>query len=353
MEIRIPGKIVFEHRIEDHEQLSHAGGEHDLERFAGGLEPGGEVADERIAASGGQGRHVKHASNRRASAPDATTAMELTTITIERRHADQSGDLLAIEASQFGQIHEQARDGHRTDAGHRFQKRSLRGEFWLTLHKLTDGIFQLADLFVELLDQMANVLANDLGDRRLQAVLFGRAEFDELPAARDKLAQLGLFFRADLDRPRIGVLAEAGNHARIQPIGLGQDAQAAGEVADLARIDHGHRVAGRHQRGQHSVLVAPGGFDHNQTVSDGRQFIEQLAEPGRVVLDREALVFGQKAHIQRMLGDVDTYERVGSRVHEQVPVLRMRARGSTMGNTALAAVRVKFTRPATILSVTV
>ena len=173
--------------------------------------------------------------------------MELATITIERRHTDQRGHLLAIEASQFGQVHQQAGDGHRAYAGHRLQQGGLATKLWLIFHQLADGFFQLTDLFVELFDQVTHIFANDLRERRLQTVLLGRSQLDQLSAAGHQLAQFGLFFRGDFHRPWVGLLTKAGNHPRVEPIGLGQDPQAAGEVADLAGIDHGHTMTGRHQ----------------------------------------------------------------------------------------------------------
>jgi hypothetical protein len=205
------------------------------------------------------------------------------------------------------------------------------------------------DLFIQLFDQVTDVLTNDLGNDRLQTILLGRAKFDELPATRDQLAQFGLFFRADFHGPRIGMLAEAGDDAGVQSIGLGQNAQAAGEVSDLAGIDHGHPVSGRYKRADQAVLVAARGFDYDQTTARVRQSSEQLPEARGAIRNGEALVLAEHTDIERALGNIDTYEGLGSGVHEQVPVLRMRARSSQTWKTALAAVRVKFTRPATNL----
>ncbi len=144
------------------------------------------------------------------------------------------------------------------------------------------------NLFLELLDEMTHVFANDLGERCLQAVLFGRAQLDQLPAARHQLAQFGLFFRANLNRPRLGLLCEAGDDSRIQAVSLGQDAQAASEVADLTRIHHGHLVAGGHERADQAALITSGGFDHDQAVAGRRQLIEKLSKAGAGVLNGEA-----------------------------------------------------------------
>src|SRR5262245_20832549 len=118
MKFWIPRGIVFNHRVEDHQQLSHAGSENNLEGFAGGFQPLCEVANQWIATSSGESRHVKHAADRRPATPDRASTMELATVTIERSHAGQGSDLLPVETSQFGQVYEQARDGHRTDTRH-------------------------------------------------------------------------------------------------------------------------------------------------------------------------------------------------------------------------------------------
>jgi hypothetical protein len=144
-------------------------------------------------------------------------------------------------------------------------------------------------------------------------------------------------------------LSKAGNDAGIQSIGLGEDSQAASEIADLTGIDHGYSMAGRDQGGHQRSLVSAGGFDDHQTTTGRRQLPYQLSEAVWVIGDGELSLGGQETHIERVLGDVDTYEGVGSAIHEHVPVLRMRARLLRMWETALAAVRATSIRPATTL----
>jgi hypothetical protein len=67
---------------------------------------------------------------------------------------------------------------------------------------------------------------------------------DELPTTGDQLGQglrLGLG-----DRPRFGADAFGGrgDDFGVERVGLGQPPGSAGEVADLAGIDHGQRQAG-------------------------------------------------------------------------------------------------------------
>ena len=54
-EIGIPMSVFFDHGVDDDEQLSHTGGYDYFEQFAFGFEAIGELADDGVAAPGGQG----------------------------------------------------------------------------------------------------------------------------------------------------------------------------------------------------------------------------------------------------------------------------------------------------------
>ena len=56
--ILLPWRTMFEHGVENGEQLPHAGGESDLFRLARGAEALIEVPDDGIETSSCEGRHV-------------------------------------------------------------------------------------------------------------------------------------------------------------------------------------------------------------------------------------------------------------------------------------------------------
>jgi len=60
---------MFKHDVENSEELAHGGGERKLGRFAGRAQTAIEGGDDRVAASGGQSRHVQRSAHRSASAP--------------------------------------------------------------------------------------------------------------------------------------------------------------------------------------------------------------------------------------------------------------------------------------------
>ena len=103
---------------------------------------------------------------------------------------------------------------------------------------------------------------------------------------------------------------EARQHAGIQPIGLGQDAVGAGEVADLARIDADDRQAGRGQGGQHGPLVAAASFQHD---ADRPQRLEpplQAPQAAPRARHRPGRPRGLHGHVQPGLRHINPYRYV-------------------------------------------
>ena len=100
----MPRSLVPDGGVEDDEELSHAGGERELLRLAGGEEAAIEASDHEIEARGDQSGHVKAGAKGSAPAPDRALAAQGTAVAIEGSNADESRDLLAAEASQFRPI---------------------------------------------------------------------------------------------------------------------------------------------------------------------------------------------------------------------------------------------------------
>src|SRR5260370_16647529 len=57
--LRPPGRVGFEHRVENDQQLAHGGDDRDFGRFTGGAQPAIEAAQQRVAANRGQGGPVQ------------------------------------------------------------------------------------------------------------------------------------------------------------------------------------------------------------------------------------------------------------------------------------------------------
>jgi hypothetical protein len=108
---------MFEHRNEHREQFSHTRGEGDLLGFAHAAEPLIEGADHRVEAGGDNRIHVQHGPDLRTPAPHRPPPAQCPTIPVERGHADQRGDLLMGQGTQFRQIGEQRGGQHGATPG--------------------------------------------------------------------------------------------------------------------------------------------------------------------------------------------------------------------------------------------
>ena len=117
----LPRAIIAYHGVEDSQQLAHTGDHGDLLLFAGGKEVVIEDLDRRIMADGGQRRHVQDAADGVAPTLHIAFAPRVATIVIERRHADQRCELLAIHGAQLWQGSQESAGRDRADARHTLQ----------------------------------------------------------------------------------------------------------------------------------------------------------------------------------------------------------------------------------------
>ena len=221
----LPRGAVLQDGVEDCQQLAHAGGDHDLERLAGGFQTLGEGAEDRVVSACGQRGHVEHAADRGTPAPDRTFAAEAAAVPVEGRHPHQGGDLLAVDLAQLGQLGEERGSGHRPDARHAPQAIHFVFPVVVGFDQSQDFLLDLIDLFAEHHEHLLNALANHLRGGCVLAVGFGGLQLDQLASADHQLLEFCSFFRDLSDGPRLRLLGIAGKHIGIDPIGLGEDPQ--------------------------------------------------------------------------------------------------------------------------------
>ena len=175
-------------------------------------------------------------------------------------------------------------------------------------------------------------------------------QVDQLAAAAHELSQFGAFRRVFFEDAGLNALPETGQDERVETIGLGQDAERFGEVADLPRVDHGDLVTGFPERGDELAFVTAGCFNDNACLRGRRQLRQQFGQALASVGGREALGLVDlfPRDIERILGDVDSDPDERAIHNGTIPSLRMRARGDVAPRSALAAVRANDSRPAAI-----
>ena len=109
--------LIPDQGVENNQQFSHAGGDDDFEGFALFFQALGELADDGIAAAGGEGGHVEHGADLFAAAGDMRAAGLFSRLTVIGGHAHEGGDLVAIELSQFRQMGQEHGAGLGADGG--------------------------------------------------------------------------------------------------------------------------------------------------------------------------------------------------------------------------------------------
>ena len=111
-----PGGVVSDHGVEDEEEFSHAGDECDHFALACGDEAFVERADDGVASCSDEGGHVQGVADGDASAAGGSFAAHESGVAVDGRHADELGDLLAVESSEFGEFGDEDGRGGRADA---------------------------------------------------------------------------------------------------------------------------------------------------------------------------------------------------------------------------------------------
>ena len=184
---RVPGLIAREHRVEDDDQLAHAGDEGDL----GFLAPGAQALvvglEHRVVLGGGaHDRHIEEVAELAASALDVARAFALAAVVVVGRGADEGGGGLVADAPEFGQPGDQAGDRLIAEPRHALDDFGPSRERRVGLDLGGDGGVELAQLGPHRLGDRGQGLGDD-GRRAMLALLSdppfqlfqGRARLDQ------------------------------------------------------------------------------------------------------------------------------------------------------------------------------
>src|SRR5258706_2350283 len=322
MSCGVPYSTIAEHGVEDRQARAHAGGDGYLGKLAGGIQALMEQLDPRVVPDGRLRGHIGHRPHFAAPAPDAPLAFVAARVARQGRYSHQLGDLAPLQAPQLGQRRGERESAHRPHALEAVQQRALLLE--VALQRVVGLAVDGGDLRSERLEDDLDALGGTR-TRQREPVAFRHAHFDELPAARHQHRQVAALFidpgsdvlgALGMPRQHVGKVAQK---ARIDFVGLGQNAHRFGEIARLAGIDARDRKARALQLAHHGALVAARGFEYDQIDFGRRQQRDQLVPPRRVV--GQAPFVRRTADIEMLLGNVDS--GVPTWIALRYPTLRM------------------------------
>jgi hypothetical protein len=171
-----------------------------------------------------------------------------------------------------------------------------------------DGVLDLMEVLFEDGERAFEAFANGFDTALPEAVGLGGAVLDELPSSGDEfvefvLAGMGLEERAGLDGQ-----GESGEDGGVESVGLGQDAEGFGEVADLSGVDDGDGVSGGDEFGDEGEVVGSGGFEDDETGLRCGELVLELVASFGVGGDAERGLGGKEMDIEVVFGDIDADE---------------------------------------------
>ena len=186
--VRLPCGAVFEHGSQDAQQLSHVGGQCHLFGFTHLQESQVECLDGRIVPSGYQSTHVKRPTHFGPSAPYATFSPELSTVPVERGHAHQGSDFLAVERSQLWQTGQQDTRQDISDTWDALEQVVLFPPDWGGDNQLGQVLIQTFEALFQKSDVDLDFLPDPCADRG-RAVVLSRDHLDDLASASCQIGQ--------------------------------------------------------------------------------------------------------------------------------------------------------------------
>src|SRR5919107_5286616 len=93
LNVRVPGLSMLDHRVQDDQELAHAGCQSYLSEFAYLTKAVVKGLDDGVIPAGSQSRHIEGSPHPGPSTPDHSFAPEAATVPIKRGNSHQGGNL--------------------------------------------------------------------------------------------------------------------------------------------------------------------------------------------------------------------------------------------------------------------
>jgi hypothetical protein len=248
---------MFDQRVQMNQQFMHRRDQRHLRQFTRRTPAAIGGSDRRIVCDGRHGRHMQGGPDAAASALDPAIAAAPATVVGQGSEADEFADLPMTERPQLRQRREQAGGGGGANAGHRLEEVIAGAPDWARLDLGAQLAIGLAQLLLEPGDMRHDILADGAAGQR-EPVPLGGQHVHELPPSGDQRLQIGLEVIGQRSRRRLDPRAKGGEDRRIDRIGLFQEAERLGKIADLSGIDNRDGEIGRRQGTRRADFIAAG-----------------------------------------------------------------------------------------------
>lgn len=276
------GVELFGDGIKGDEQLTHDGGDGDLERFAAFNEAFVEGAKRGVETAGGKGSHVEGATHGESTSVDGPLSAVFAAIAADWRQPGQRGDLILGERAQFG-TSRQKESGRKPPHALDCPEVLDLGLKALAMSK------ECFDLFLASIDLPLEVLDMGFDGGNAEGMVGLPEAFDLIRAHGNKgltpRGKRSQFFIDGIRRRSRGGLHPGPKISKdfgIKLVSLGQNAASASEVTSLARIEHTQEDAFAMKSASQSLVIIAGALADELEFS-GSLFggLDQRPKPGR------------------------------------------------------------------------
>ena len=273
---------MLEHRVEDNQQLAHAGCEGQLLRLTSGQQPLVEVPYDGVEAAAHQRSHVQGGADPCASTPDGAFATQRTAVPVEGSYAYQSGDLPTVQRAQLRQVGQEGERELLSHTGGGAQEVVLLSPNGTMTESLPQALVQVGQLPLQPgyvgLDAGAD---GDGGDAKT-VLLRDQHRHHLVPAGSQGVERLGLGV-PQRARGRSDDFGEVGQNRRVKRVGLGQLPGGPGKVPHLAGVNDDHwQLLGRQSCYKGQFQAARSLQQHHNRFK-GLQPGDQLPDPCIVI----------------------------------------------------------------------
>jgi hypothetical protein len=300
---------MFDHRVQDNQELAHAGGQSYFPGLARRTKAVVKGLDDGVISAGCESRHIEGSPYPGPPAPDHPFASEAATVSVEGGDTYQSGNLVAAQSAQFRKVGQEGDGHHPADAGDATQQVVLFSPEGALPQGAFQVIIQISQLLLQPADMVLNSLAHGFRSSGPPPILLRSKHLDHLVAPGQEGGQfLGLNIRQRIWRGSHR-LRKVGQGLGIQPVGLGQPASSPGEVSNLAGIDHGQGQTSSSQCSSQRHLEPARGLQYHQFWVELRQSLDYLSDSRSIIRHAPGITVGTHGDIQLIFGDVYSYVR--------------------------------------------
>ena len=261
-----------------------------------------------IETHGTQNGHIQGTTNVFSATPDVGLAGVTPGAEIIRGNTDQGGNLLTVELPKFRQLGQQNSAGLRADAFNALQDFVFLAEVVIGLNVLLDDFVEFGDLTIEGFEHLLDASANSGMSNGLAPIQFLGAQVNELTAATDQIGQFVPFGAKLRFRLRLNDLSEAGKDACIDGVSLGEFADSACEVTDLAWRGNNDLEVCLEQSGDNGTFISAGCFKDDQRDTMQLKEIEEFVDARGRIGQRNVDGGRTRGDVKCVFGNVDADE---------------------------------------------